>query len=125
MNTNQSQQPTVEQILSMMKENMNGALPKTMELAGEVMPEMVLEQARSSEFAMPKENGAIDAESRTLIHLGIALATNSTTCIESLMNKAEVQKISKEKIIETLKIARFAESARVVGNAEVLLRNLK
>lgn len=117
--------PTVEQVLSMMKEKMNGKLPKAIELAGEVMPEMVFEHARSSEFAMPKESGAIDGESRTLIYLGIALATNSNACIEAMMNKAKIQNISKEKILETVKIARYAEATRIVGNSEIVFKHLK
>lgn len=104
---------------------MNGKLSKAIELAGKVMPEMVFEHSRSNEFAMPKENGAIDAESRTLIYLGIALATNSNACIEAMVNKVEIQKISKEKIIETIKIARFAEATRVVGNTEIVFSHLK
>lgn len=120
----ETQQPTTEQILSMMKGAMDGKLPKSIELAGEIFPEFVAEQARSSAFAMP-QNGALEAETRTLIYLGIALATNSKACIEAMMNKAKMQQISKEKILETLKIARYAEATRVIGNAEIVLEHLK
>jgi len=120
----ETQQPTTEQILSMMKGAMDGKLPKAIELAGEVFPEFVAEQARSSAFAMP-QNGALDAETRTLIYLGVALATGSKACIEAMMNKAKMQQISKEKILETLKIARYAEATRVIGNAEIVLEHLK
>ena len=120
----ETQQPTTEQILSMMKGAMDGKLPKAIELAGEVFPEFVAEQARSSAFAMP-QNGALEAETRTLIYLGLALATGSKACIEAMMNKAKMQQISKEKILETLKIARYAEATRVIGNAEIVLEHLK
>lgn len=120
----ESQQPTTEQILSMMKGAMDGKLPKAIELAGEVFPEFVAEQARSSAFAMPKD-GALEAETRTLIYLGVALATGSKACIEAMMNKAKMQQISKEKILETLKIARYAEATRVIRNAEIVLEHLK
>jgi len=120
----ETQQPTTEQILSMMKGAMDGKLPKAIELAGEVFPEFVAEQARSSAFAMP-QNGALEAETRTLIYLGVALATGSKACIEAMMNKAKMQQISKEKILETLKIARYAEATRVIGNAEIVLEHLK
>ena len=120
----ENQKPTTEQILSMMKGAMDGKLPKAIELAGEVFPEFVAEQARSSAFAMP-ENGALEAETRTLIYLGVALATGSKACIEAMMNKAKMQRISKEKILETLKIARYAEATRVIGNAEIVLEHLK
>lgn len=117
--------PTVEQVLSMMSGSMDGKIPNAIKLAGEVMPEMVYEHARSNEFAMPKENGALEPETRTLMYLGIALATNSNACIEAMMNRAKVQNISKEKILETVKIARFAEATRVVGNSEIVFNHLK
>ena len=117
--------PTTEKILTMMSANMGGKLPKSIELAGKIMPELVSEHASNNEFAMPKTDGAIDPETRTLIYLGIALATNSMACIEAMMNKAETQNISKEKILETLKIARFAEATRVVGNAEIVFNHLQ
>ena len=120
----ENKQPSTEQILSMMKGAMDGKLPKAIELAGDVFPEFVAEQARSSAFAMP-QNGALEAETRTLIYLGVALATGSKACIEAMMNKAKMQQISKEKILETVKIARYAEATRVIGNAEIVLEHLK
>lgn len=119
----ETQKPTTEQILSMMKGAMDGKLPKAIELAGEVFPEMVAEHAHSSAFAMPKD-GALEPETRTLIYLGIALATGSKACIEAMMNKAKMQNISKEKILEAFKIARYAEATRVVGNAEKVFEQL-
>jgi alkylhydroperoxidase/carboxymuconolactone decarboxylase family protein YurZ len=120
----ENQQPTTEQILSMMKGAMDGKLPRAIELAGEVFPEMVAEHAHSSAFALP-QNGALDAETRTLIYLGVALATGSKACIEAMMNKAKMQNISKDKILETFKIARYAEATRVLGNAEIVFEHLK
>ncbi len=122
--TTEESKPTVEQILERMSQAMGGKLPKAIELAGEVMPELVFEHAHSSAFAQPG-NGALDAEARTLIYLGVALATGSRACIEAMMNKAKVQNIPDEKILETFKIARFAEATRVVGNAEVVFDHLR
>ncbi|MEX2411641.1 MAG: carboxymuconolactone decarboxylase family protein [Candidatus Paceibacterota bacterium] len=120
----ENQKPTTEQILSMMKGAMDGKLPKAIELAGDVFPELVAEHAHSSAFAMP-QNGALEAETRTLIYLGVALATGSKACIEAMMNKAKMQQISKEEILETLKIARYEEATRVIGNAEIVMEHLK
>lgn len=49
---------------------MDGKLPRSIELAGEVFPEMVSENAHSSAFTMPAD-GALEAETRTLIYLGV------------------------------------------------------
>lgn len=115
----------VEQTLAGMSMQMGGKLPRSAELAAEVMPEMILEHAADNGFAMPKEGGALDAETRTLVYLGIALATGSQACIEAMMNKAHVLNIPKEKILETYKISRFAEATRVMGNAEKVFQHLK
>jgi alkylhydroperoxidase/carboxymuconolactone decarboxylase family protein YurZ len=74
---------------------------------------------------MPPQNVALEAQTRTLIYLGIALATGSKACIEAMMNKAKTQNISKDKILETFKIARYAEATRVLGNAEIVFEHLK
>jgi len=118
-----TQKPTVEQILSKMKGSMNGKLPNVIKLASNKMPEMLYKQIRSKMFAMP-ENGALENETRTLIYLGIAIATGSTTCIKAMLNKAKAQNISNDKLIETFKIARYAESSRVMGNAELLFEEI-
>lgn len=59
-----------------------------------------------------------------LIYLGIALATGSTACIESMTNKAQARHIDTEKLVERFKIARFAEATRVLANAETLFAKL-
>ncbi|GAB4546748.1 MAG: carboxymuconolactone decarboxylase family protein [Anaerolineales bacterium] len=115
----------VEQTLAGMAKQMNGKLSRSEQLAAEVMPEMILEHAANNAYAMPKEGGALDNETRTLIYLGIALATNSMGCIESMMNKARVLNIPKDKILETFKIARFAQATHVMGNAEKVFQHLK
>ncbi len=120
----ENEKPTVEQILNKMRKGLNGNLPKSVELAAEVMPEMLFEQGRSKMFAMPEE-GAIDNENRTLIYLGIAIATGSNTCIKTMVSKAKALNISDEKLKETYKIARYAEASRVFGNAEALFESLK
>lgn len=114
----------VKQILTGMSKQMNGKLPRSIKLAAEVMPDMVLRHVEDNGFAMPKDGGALDGETRTLIYLGIALATGSQACIEAMMNKAHSLNISKDKILETYKIARFAEATRVVGNAETVFQHL-
>ena len=121
--TTQTTQPTLEQVLANMTASLNGSLPGSVRLAARAMPEMVLRHAQDSGFAMPKEDGALSDETRTLIYLGIALATGSA-CIEAMMNKAKVLNIDAAKILETFKIARFAEATRVFGNAEYLFAQL-
>jgi alkylhydroperoxidase/carboxymuconolactone decarboxylase family protein YurZ len=117
-------QPTVQQVLAGMSAQVGGHLPRMVELAATVMPEMVLRHAQDGGFAMPREGGALPEETRTLILLGIALATGSH-CVEGLMHKAKVLDIDNAKILETVKIARFAEATRVFNNAEHVLAQLE
>jgi AhpD family alkylhydroperoxidase len=88
------------------------------------MPEMVFEPARDSAFAMATKSGALDAETRNLIYLGVALATGSHACVRAMMNKAHAGEIDRAEILETFKIARFAGATRVFGNAEQLFEQL-
>lgn len=123
-NTSSTAQPTVDQIMAGMSAGLGGkAVPPMIQLAATVMPDMVLRQAQDSGFAMPKEGGALAEETRTILLLGIALATGSD-CVENLVNKAKAQGIDDAKLLETLKIARFAEATRVFNNAVPLLAQL-
>ena len=122
--TTPTRSPTLDQVLAGMSASLGGnSVPRMVQLAAQVMPEMVFRHAQDSGFAMPKEGGALPEETRTLMLLGIALATGSH-CVEGLMRKAKVQNIDQAKILETVKIARFAEATRVFNNAEHVLAQL-
>jgi len=117
--------PTVDQILANMTVSLNGHIPPSVTYAATVMPQMVVRHVQDSGFAMPKDGtGALTEETRTLIYLGVALATGSHACIEAMTNKAQALGIEPAKLLETFKIARFAEATRVLGNAEPLLAAL-
>ncbi|MDA8438458.1 MAG: carboxymuconolactone decarboxylase family protein [Propionibacterium sp.] len=116
--------PTVEQVVANITRSLNGQLPPAIQHAVTVMPEMVLRHAQDSAFAMPAEGGALSNETRTLIYLGIALATGSRACIEAMTNKAQGLGIESAKLLETFRIARYAEATRVLGNAEILFAKL-
>ena len=45
-------------------------------------------------------------------------------CVENLVNKAKAQGIDDAKVLETFKIARFAEATRVFNNAVPLFAKL-
>ena len=124
MTTTPAAQPTVDQIMAGMSAGLGGeAVPVMIQLAAAVMPNMVLRQAQDSGFAMPKEGGALAEETRTILLLGVALATGSD-CVENLVNKAKAQGIDDAKLLETFKIARFAEATRVFNNAVPLFAKL-
>ena len=124
MTTTAAAQPTVDQIMAGMSAGLGGeAVPLMIQLAAAVMPDMVLRHAQDSGFAMPKEGGALAEETRTILLLGVALATGSD-CVENLVNKAKAQGIDDAKLLETFKIARFAEATRVFNNAVPLFAKL-
>lgn len=106
-----------------MSKVMTGKLPRAKELAGEVFPEMVRDHIQDSPLA-PPQKGALEQETRTLIYLAVALATGSKACIENMMNKAERQNITKDKILDVFKISLYAESTRLVANAEIVFEYL-
>jgi AhpD family alkylhydroperoxidase len=109
--------PTTEQILDGMRAAM-GSVPPAIVKAANADPRMVAEQARSSSFAMPPEGGALDPETRTLVYLAVALATSNHACTVAMTDKARVQSISNEKLLEAFHIARYAMATKVLGDAE-------
>jgi len=109
--------PDTTQILNGMRAAM-GEVPPAIIKATSADPRMVVEQARSSAYAMPSEDGALDAETRTLIYLAVALATSNHACTQAMTNKARVQSIASAKLLEALHIARYAMATRVLGDAE-------
>ena len=108
---------TTEQILDAMRVTM-GSVPPAIVKAASAAPRMVAEQVRSSAFAMPADGGALDPETRTLVYLAVALATSNSACTIAMTNKARVQSISNEKLLEAFHIARYAMATKVLGDAE-------
>ena len=69
--------------------------------------------------------GALDEETRTLIYLASALAASSKACIQAMANKAKMQSIAPEKVLETVRIVRFALATKIVGDAEPVFEVLQ
>ncbi|MGC8559088.1 MAG: carboxymuconolactone decarboxylase family protein [Phycisphaerae bacterium] len=111
------QPPTIEQIFAGMRKNM-GAVPTAVEKLGRVAPDLVYEHMRSRAYAMPDQAPALDEETRTLIYMAAALAGSSPACVRAMADKARVQGIAPGKIMETIKIVRFAMATRIIGDAE-------
>ena len=113
---NTEQKPTVEQVFEMMRKTM-GAIPSAIEKAVAVDEGLLWEHLRSRGYAMPAE-GALDDETRTLIYLASALAASSKACIQAMADKAKIQGIAPAKVLETVRIVRFALATKVIGDTE-------
>jgi alkylhydroperoxidase/carboxymuconolactone decarboxylase family protein YurZ len=111
-----AQKPTVEEVFGMMRKMM-GSVPTAIQEAVKVNEGLLYEHLRSRGYAMPP-NGALDEETRTLIYLASALAASSQACIQAMANKAKMQNIPAEKVLETIRIVRFALATKVIGDAE-------
>ncbi|HUV96417.1 MAG TPA: carboxymuconolactone decarboxylase family protein [Acidobacteriaceae bacterium] len=120
---NSEQKPTVEQVFDMMRKSM-GSIPSAIEKATAVDEGLLYEHLRSRAYAMPAE-GALDEETRTLIYLASALAGSSKACIQAMANKAKMQGIAPERVLETVRIVRFALATKVVGDAEPVFEALQ
>lgn len=120
---NTEQKPTIEQVFGMMRKTM-GSVPSAIEKAVQVDEGLLYEHLRSRGYAMPAE-GALDEEMRTLIYLASALAASSKACIQAMANKAKMQGIAPEKVLETVRIVRFALATKVLGDAEAVFETLQ
>lgn len=116
-------QPTVDQIFAMMRKTM-GSIPSAIEKATSVDEGLLHEHLRSRAYAMPAA-GALDDETRTLIYLAAALAASSKACIQAMANKAKMQGIAPEKVLETVKIVRLALATKVIGDGEPIFEALE
>ncbi len=116
--------PTVDEIFGIMQKTM-GTIPEAIQKVAKVDESLLYEHLRSRSYAMPPEKPALDEETRTLIYLAAALAGSSHSCVEAMANKAKVQGIPAEKLLETLHIVRFALATRVIGDAEPLFNVLE
>lgn len=115
--------PTVDQVFAMMRKTM-GAIPSAIEKATSVDEGLLYEHLRSRAYAMPAE-GALNDETRTLIYLAAALAASSKAWIQAMANKAKMQGIVPEKVLETVKIVRLALATKVIGDGEPILEALE
>ena len=115
--------PTVDQAFAMMRKTM-GSIPSAIEKGTSVDEGLLYEHLRSRAYAMPAE-GALDDETRTLIYLAAALAASSKACIQAMANKAKMQGIAPEKVLETVKIVRLALATKVIGDGEPIFEALQ
>lgn len=115
--------PTVDQVFAMMRKIMR-SIPSAIEKATSVDEGLLYEHLRSRAYAMPAE-GALDDETRTLIYLAAALAASSKACIQAMANKAKMQGIALEKVLETVKIVRLAMATKVIGDGEPIFDALE
>lgn len=115
--------PTPDQVFTMMRNTM-GSVPSAIEKATAVDEGILHEHLRSRAYAMPAA-GALDDQTRTLVYLAAALAASSTACIQAMANKAKKQGIPQEKILETVRIVRFALATKVIGDGEPVFAALQ
>lgn len=115
--------PTVDQVFAMMRKTM-GSIPSAIEKATSVDEGLLYEHLRSRAYAMPAE-GALDDETRTMIYLAAALAASSKACIQAMANKAKMQGIAPEKVLETVRIVRLALATKVIGDGEPIFEALQ
>lgn len=115
--------PTVDQVFAMMRKTM-GSIPSAIEKATSVDEGLLYEHLRSRAYAMPAD-GALNDETRTLIYLAAALAASSNACIQAMANKAKMQGIAPEKVLETVKIVRLALATKVIGDGEPIFEALE
>ncbi|MCI4410103.1 MAG: carboxymuconolactone decarboxylase family protein [Thiotrichales bacterium] len=118
-----SQNPEVEVMLNKMRAGM-GEIPTAIEKVAEVDESLLFEHMRSSGYAMPPD-GALDTQTRTLVYLAAALAAGSQPCIQAMANKAVMQKIPHDKLMETVKIVRYAMATRIIGEAEPIFNAMR
>lgn len=107
-----------------MLEVLQAKISDTMAFEDNVFLEILDENTRSNAADL-SQRCELEQETRTLIYLSIAFATGNKTRIEDIMNKAKMQNITREKILEVFKISVDVESEKVMNNAGIIHGHLK
>ncbi|MCL5769982.1 MAG: carboxymuconolactone decarboxylase [Planctomycetes bacterium] len=107
--------PTLEQVFAGRRKVM-GTIPTAVEKLSRVDSTMVYEHLRSRAYAMPDQVPALAEGTRTLIYMAAALAGPSPACVRAITEKARVQGILREAIMETVVPVRFAIATRIPGD---------
>ncbi len=108
--------PSARELLAKMRAGM-GRVPAAIEKSTVVDESLIQEHMRSRMYAMPQE-GALDEQTRVLVYLAAALAGSSPACVRAMSDKIALQGIPKDKVLETLRIVRFAMATKMIGDAE-------
>lgn len=106
--------PTAEQVLAKMTLEM-GKTPEVMVLLSKIKPAMVVEQARSMNFA--NENSSIPEKYRPLVSLAAAAGSGTSSCITMHIGNALRKGITPVEIVDTLVLARVAVASTVFSNS--------
>ena len=101
------------------------AVPPASERAAPVDPLWNLEHSRSTAVGMPVQSGALDETTRTLIYLAAALAGSSPASVRAMADKVVQQRISSEKVMETVQIVCLAMATKIMGDSEPVFDALK
>ncbi len=109
-----TQQPSIEQILELMKQQM-GEAPETLVQLSEINPDFVVHHAMSKQFAM--QEGNIPPKYKILIGLGAAAALGVPACINAYVQQALKAGINPEELVETLVLTRFVKGTSVISTA--------
>jgi alkylhydroperoxidase/carboxymuconolactone decarboxylase family protein YurZ len=116
-----TQQPTAEQILAKMAEEM-GKTPEVQTLLAKIKPSMVQEQARSKRFAA--EGSSIPDKYRQLISIAAVAGSGTPSSLKTQIGQALRQGITPAEIVDALVVARFALASTVFSNSKEGLRLL-
>ncbi|PRR72566.1 carboxymuconolactone decarboxylase family protein [Neomoorella humiferrea] len=104
----------VEELLAKMAQE-TGSEPKPMKYLAQLRPEMVLEHARSKQFAASGQ--AIPEKYKALISFAVAAALGSESCTLTQAKIARRKGATAEEIIEALITARFTTSSTIFSTA--------
>jgi alkylhydroperoxidase/carboxymuconolactone decarboxylase family protein YurZ len=113
--------PTAEQVLAKMTADM-GETPEVMELLSKIKPAMVVEQARSMQFA--NADSSIPEKYRQLISIAAVAGSGTPSCLKQQISNSLRKGIEPIEIVDTLVLARVALASTVFSNSKEGLRIL-
>ncbi|MGB9859190.1 MAG: carboxymuconolactone decarboxylase family protein [Moorellaceae bacterium] len=104
----------LEQVLQKMQEKLGGD-PYPMRLLGQLVPQGVMDQARSSQFV--ETLPAIPMKYKMLMYVTAAAALGSEYCTKVYAQRAMREGATAQEIMEAVLIARFVSASTVFATA--------
>jgi len=111
----------IDELLEMMSKEFGGT-PETMDLLSQIDDKVVFEHAANKNFAMGGDK--IPPKYKILINLAVGAALDNENCVNTYTQIALNKGITKEEILETLLVTRFAKGTSVFSTATPALRKM-
>jgi len=108
-----------QKVLEEIKKKNDGAIPEPVQALANLSEGLVIEHVQAKKRALAE--GAISLKDKYLILLASAISLDTSSCILMYIKGAKKNGATKDEIMETFALAKYAKSTTVLPNSKVAL----